>query len=209
MSPSTIRRALPGIARVIACSLLLSALFAACLYLHHTAMPFLQEHLLATDKKTTAWIAEQVSYSLPFIFLCVFLTLAYRGMDRRDGKAAREKLCITILVSVLVYGALLPVVHQISQNLYTAAVEAGVAVPETDGGVPQTLMMKLHDWFIRLSIPLGLLMVFYGMRAARERHTPEEAEEAPLTVQEYNDRRAAEAAEEDAPSSEMKASEIS
>ena len=58
-------------------------------------------------------------------------------------------------------------------------------------------MMKLQDWFIRLSIPLALLTVFHAMRARREREHPEtEAEERYLTVDEYNARRMAESAAE-------------
>ncbi len=198
MSKSALRRALPGLVRVLACSLLLALLFAGCLYLYHTAFPFLHDHLIDSEKKTTAWFVEQLSFSLPFIVICLFLTVAYHGLDRRDGRASREKMWITLLVTALTYGALLPYLNHVSHDLYAAAVEAGAAIPETDAGVPWTLMMKLHDWFIRLAIPMGLLAVFYGARSVRERQEPDEADEPLLTVEEYNARSAAAADGEEA-----------
>ncbi len=197
MSQSTIRRTWPGVVRVLACSLLLSALFAACLYLYHTAFPFFREHLLETDKKTTAWFVKQLSFSLPFLVMCLFLAIAYRGSDRRDGVAAREKMWIVITVTALTYCVLLPLINHQSKELYEAAVAAGAEIPETDGKVPWTLMMKLHDWFIRLPIPMALLTVFFGVRSARERREPDEPEEPLLTVDEYNARMAAENAPEE------------
>ena len=52
--------------------------------------------------------------------------------------------------------------------------------------------MELHDWFIRLTIPLVLLMVYHSARARRERLFPETEEGEPLlTVDEYEARKAA------------------
>ncbi len=188
MSSSAIRRALPSVVRVLISTALLSAMFAACLYLYHTAFPFLREHLLSTEKKSTAWFVEQLGYSLPFILLGLYFTIAYHRLDKRDGVASREKLWITVLVTAVTYCVLLPHVHGLSEEMYAVAVEAGAKIPETEGGVPWTLMMKLADWFIRLSIPMAIVMTFYGMRSARECRCPDAPEEPLPTVEAYSAR---------------------
>ncbi len=198
MSSSAIRRTLPGVVRVLISTALLSVLFAASLYLYHTAFPFFRDHLLDSGKKSTAWFVEQLSYSLPFLLLGLYFTITYHRLDRRDGVASREKLWITVLVTLVTYGVLLPCVHHMSREMYAAAVEAGAKIPETDGGVPWTLMMKLSEWFIRLSIPLAVVMTFYGMRSARERRCPDETEDVLPTIEAYTARQ--QAAEEEASS---------
>ena len=83
--------------------------------------------------------------------------------------------------------------HLFHGFLHTNALAAGESIPTTERGVDITLLMELHDWFIRLTIPLGALMVFHATRARREIRFPEEAEEPLLTVAEYEARRAASA----------------
>ncbi len=192
MSQSTVRRVLPGILRVLVSGILLTALFAGCLYLYHTAFPFWHNHLIQANMKTTAWFVEQLSFSLPFLVICLFYTIAYRGMDRRDGVVSREKMWIAVVVTALTYGVLLPILNQVSKDLYASAVASGATIPETSVGVPWTLMMKLHDWFIRLPIPMALLIAFYGVRSAREKECPDEPGETPCTVEEYEARQNAE-----------------
>lgn len=176
MSVSSSRRIAASVVRVLLCGVLLAAAVAGCLYLHHTAFPFLRERLLETEMKTTAWIVKQLSFSLPFILICVFFAVAYRGTDRRDGVASREKQWTVILVTLLTYAALLPYVNHLSGEMYAAAVASGAEIPVTEVDVPLTLMLKSREWFIRLAIPLGLLMLFYGVRAAREKHCPDLAD---------------------------------
>ncbi len=196
MSSTTIRRTLPGIVRVLISSILLSALFAACLYLYDTAFPPLHEQLLDTGKKTTAWFVEQLSFSLPFIILCLYFTIAYHGLDHRDGVASREKMWITILTTLVVYLGFLPYLNHLSGEMYAEAIASGATVPESEGGVPWTLMMRLHDWFIRLSIPMAIVITFYSMRSSRERRCPDEPEAPLMTVEEYNAMMSARAASE-------------
>ncbi len=188
MSLPSVRRALPSVVRVLISTLLLSGLFAACLYLYHTAFPFLEAHLLDTGKKSTAWFVEQLSYSLPFILIGLYFTITYHAIDKRDGVASREKFWIAVLVTLCTYGVLLPYVNHVSGELYAAAVEAGAEIPETEGKVPMTLLMDLLEWFLRLSIPMGIVITFYGMRSSRERRCPDEPEEAFPTVEECNAR---------------------
>ncbi len=174
-----------SILRVLCGGLLLSVLVAGSLYVHHTAVPFLQDRLLATDKKTTAWFVEQLGFSLPFIVICFFHTIVYRKSPR-DGVAEREMMWQVILVTLFTYCIMLPYLNNLSHDMYAAAVEANAKIPETDGGIPWTLMMKLHDWFIRFSIPLALLWGFHGMRASRQRQFPcEDEDESFPTVEEY------------------------
>ncbi len=183
MMSSPVRRVLLSITRVLICSILLSALLSACLYLHHTAFPFLEDHLSATNKKATAWLVGQLRFSLPFILICLFFAISYRGVDRRDGVATREKMWIAVLVTVFAYAVLLPYVYRLSEELYANAVASGAVIPETDVGVPWTLMLKSREWFIRLSVPLGLIIVFYAVRSARERLSPETVDDLSATEQ--------------------------
>ncbi len=176
--------------RVLVCVVLLSVMLSACLYLYHTAFPFLHDRLTETEKDFTAWVVTQLSFSLPFILICLFLAVAYRGTDRHDGLASREKQWIVILLAVFAYAILRTYVSHVSEEMYRAAAAAAEAAGtkplETDGGVPLTLMLKSREWFIRLAIPLGLLILFYGVRAAREKDAPDEVEE-PVYVTDNGD----------------------
>ncbi len=183
-----------SILRVLLCGICLSALVAACLYIHHTAVSFYLERLLAEEKKHTAWIAEQISFALPWIVICLFQAIAYAKLDHRDGVARREMFWEVVLVTVFTYTVMLPYLNGLSQEMYDAAVAAGADIPETDGGVPWTLMMKLHDWFIRLAIPLALILTLHGMRARRESLAPD-MPEVKLTLAEYEASLAAEASD--------------
>jgi hypothetical protein len=59
--------------------------------------------------------------------------------------------------------------------------------------------MELHDWFIRLTIPLLMLMVYHSARGRRERTYPETEEaESLLTVAEYEAQKAARMAAQEA-----------
>lgn len=170
-TPST-RRTIWRQVRVVLFSILLTTAVAGCLYLHLTAFPFLRERLLETEMKTTAWLLKQLSFSLPLVLICLFFTVSYRGIDRRDGVASREKQWIVILVTLLSYAVLLPYVNHLSNEMYEAAVETGIEIPKTDANVPWTLMLRCREWFVRLAIPLGLLILFYSVRAAREKDCP-------------------------------------
>ncbi len=180
------RERILSLVRILLGGLFLSALVAGCLYLYHTAFAFYEARLLEEESKTTAWIVGEVGFSMPFIVICLFHTIAYWKHDR-DGRAEREMLWQIVIVAVLTYGVLLPVLSNLSDSMYTAAVEAGATIPETEGGVPWTLMMKLHEWFIRFTVPLAILGVFRAMRASRERRFPNQPDEEPLmTVEAYN-----------------------
>lgn len=168
-----IRRVLPNAVRVLACTVLLSAITAGCLYLHLTAFPFLRTHLSATGLSPVAWIVEQLSFSLSFILTCVFLAIAYKGTDRRDGVASREKQWIILLLALFTYAILLPYIKHLSGEMYAAALASGAEIPLTDAGKPWTLMLKSFEWFIRFAIPLMILVIFYGARASRERCCPD------------------------------------
>ena len=173
MATSYTRRTIWSLVRVVLSGILLTAAVAGCLYLHLTAFPFLRERLLETEMKTSAWLIKQLSFSLPFVLICLFFAVAYRGIDRRDGMASREKQWIVLLVALLSYAALLPYVNHLSKEMYESAVAAGIEIPTTDANIPWTLMLRCREWFVRLAIPLGILALFYGVRAAREKDCPD------------------------------------
>ena len=169
-----------SILRVLLCGIFMSCLVAACLYLKYSAVDFFHARLLDQGSKTSAWILKQVSYALPWIFMCLFHAITYRSRDRHDGVAAREKFWEVVLVTVFVYLIMLPHMRQISDAMHAAALEAGATIPQTEGKVDQTFIMLFHEWFVRMSIPLGALMVFYSAQARRQRLRPETEAEEPL-----------------------------
>ena len=184
--------------RVLFCGILLTLLVAGCLYLHHTAFPFFRDRMLDEKSKTIAWLTKQLGFSLPFLVICLFHAAVYGGRDPHDGSVRREMFWEVAMVTVLVYAALLPYLSSVSEALHTNALAAGEKIPQTAAKVDRTLLMELHEWFIRLIIPLALLLVYHGSRARRERFRPETEEEpAPLmTVAEYEAMKAVKAAAE-------------
>ena len=171
-----------SILRILICGVLLSVLVAACLYCKYTAIDFFHARLLEQESKTSAWIIKQVSFALPWIVICLFHGLVYTKHDRRDGIAQREMFWEVLMVTAFVYLLLLPYLKNVSEDMYAAALEMGADIPQTDGKVDKTFLMIFHEWFIRMAVPLGVLLVFHSTRARREELHPEtEAEEPMMT----------------------------
>ena len=193
LSPSSRNAAGFSVLRVLLCGLLMTALVAGCLYLHHTAFDFFRARMLDNGSKTIAWLTKQVSFALPFAVICLFHAAVYGGRDPRDGSVRREMFWEVAVVAALTYAVLLPYLSSVSEALHTNALAAGEKIPLSEGKVEITLLMELHEWFIRLTVPLALLLLYHGVRARRERFRPEtEAEPAPLmTVAAYESQRAA------------------
>ena len=181
-----------SVLRILLCGLLMALICLACLYVQYTSLDFLHTQLLEQEKKTTAWFVEQLRFSLPFILICVFQTAIYTRHYRRDGIAQREMAWEVLLCAVLVYGVALPCLSELSEGLYHTALMQGEAIPTTPNvNVDITLLMELHEWFVRLSIPLAVLFIYHSARAYHEIKHPEELEEEiPLTVEEYEAMRA-------------------
>ena len=180
-----------SILRILICGVLLSVLVAACLYCKYTAIDFFHARLLEQESKTSAWIIKQVSFALPWIVICLFHGLVYTKHDRRDGIAQREMFWEVLMVTAFVYLLLLPYLKNVSEDMYAAALEMGADIPQTEGKVDKTFLMIFHEWFIRMAVPLGVLLVFHSTRARREELHPEtEAEEPMMTKAEYDALRA-------------------
>ncbi len=158
--------------RVLVMSVLLSLLVAGCLYLHHTVFTDARTHFLDAESKSIAWMVRELGYMLPFIVIALFQYAVYHRYDREDGILQREMMWEMALVALLTYAVLLPYVCHLSDELYAAAKllteQTGEKLPQTEGKVDRTLAMDLHQWFVRLSIPLALLGVYHGSRASRE-----------------------------------------
>lgn len=185
-----------SILRVLLCGVFLSVLVAACLYCKYTAIDFFHARLLEQESKTSAWILKQVSFALPWIVLCIFQGMVYCKHDRRDGIAQREMFWEVLLVTIFTYLILLPYLQNVSDKMYAAALEVGADIPQTDGKVDQTFIMIFHEWFIRMAVPLGALMLFHSIRARRERLHPEtEVSEPLMTRAEYDAMKLAQQAE--------------
>ena len=185
-----------SILRILICGVLLSVLVAACLYCKYTAIDFFHARLLEQESKTSAWIIKQVSFALPWIVICLFHGLVYTKHDRRDGIAQREMFWEVLMVTAFVYLLLLPYLKNVSEDMYTAALEMGADIPQTDGKVDKTFLMIFHEWFIRMAVPLSALLLFHSVRARREMDYPEtEAEEPMMSRAEYDAMKLAEVAE--------------
>lgn len=186
-----------SILRVLLCGVLMAVLVAACLYLYRTAFTFYHARMLDNQSKTFAWFVEQTGFSLPFIVVCIFQYAVYHKHDRRDGVAAQEMFWEILLLSALVYGVLYPYVNAISDAFYTNALAAGESITQNAGKVDVTLIMELHEWFIRLSLPILVLLIFHSSRARRERLYPNtETVEPVITKDEYHAMKAAAAAQD-------------
>ena len=155
--------------RVIVMSVLLFLLVTACLYLYHTAFREYGVYLTEQDKKSTAWITEQISYMLPFIAIAVFQYAVYAKHDNRDGVLQKERAYEILITALLVYLVLLPYVWQKSDALLKVSLIAKLDVDKTEGKEYQTLLLSVMEWFIRLAIPLGLLYVYHHARAKAEK----------------------------------------
>lgn len=154
--------------RMILMGLMLFALITACLYLYHTAFREYGTYLTESEKKSTAWIVEQLSYMLPFIAVAAFQYAVYAKHDNRDGVLQRERAYEILIAAALTYLVLLPLVWKYSDAKLTLSLMAGMDVPKTEGKEYETVMILLAQWFARLSIPLCLLFVYHMARAKAE-----------------------------------------
>ena len=160
-------------------SLLLFALICIELYLSQTALITLYDQLLEdygfTDnkgwQKIVAWFVKELRFWLPFITIAVFQYATYRGYDPENGIPHKEKAWQVGIVTVRVYGGLLPYVAVLSRNAKELAAAEGTSLPLTEAGLEDTLLLRTTLWFVRLAIPLLLLLVYHastGYREARE-----------------------------------------
>lgn len=164
------------VTRTLLSGIFMTALVAVSLVVHHSAILFYRERLIDAGFKSLGWLLEQFGYALPFVILCVFPALVYRASDRRDGVARWEMFWAVVIVAILTYAVFLPCVARYSGILYDRAVAAEVEIEMTAGKVPLTLLMRVYEWFVRLLIPIAILLVFHASRAMRERRCPDEEE---------------------------------
>lgn len=163
--------------RVVLFGLIISLLCAASLYMHNTVLAEFHDYLIETDSKNSAWIVSQLSFMLPFLTMIIFQCVVYAPRDAHDGIAQREMLWQTVIVAVLVYGALLPHIACVSKSLTDAAVAAGeelerfavVGEKSTTYGGTKTLLLETLEWFIRFCVPLGLMTLYRSTKYKREK----------------------------------------
>ena len=157
-----------SVLRVIAMSLMLFLLTAACLYLHNTIQENYVSYLTTAEKKTTAFLAEQLSYMLPFLAIAVFQFAVYAKYDNRDGILQKEQAWEILILAVLVYLVLLPYVKNYSDQTLTLQLAAGIEVEKNAGREYEALFLDVFQWFVRLSIPLIFLLTYHFVRAGVE-----------------------------------------
>ena len=165
--------------RIVVFSLFLFVLVAIELYLSETSLSVFHEQLLndythTEDKgwqKTVAWLVNQLRYWLPFLTICIFQYAVYRNHNTENGVCQMEMAWQVGILTVLVFGGLLPYVAHVSEAARELALANGETLPLTDGGKESTILLRTTEWFIRVSIPLLLLLVYHatcGKREAKE-----------------------------------------
>ena len=165
-----------SIARIIVFSLFLFVLIAIELYASETSLSVFHEQLLSdythTEEKgwqkTVAWLVDQLRYWLPFLTVCIFQYAVYRKHNSENGICQKEMAWQVGILTVLVYGGLLPYVAHISKTARELAIANGETLPLTEGGEESTILLRAAAWFIRVSIPLLLLLVYHATCGTRE-----------------------------------------
>lgn len=168
LPPKETRKYRFSILRVIAMSLMLFLLTAVCLYLHNTIQETYVSYLSTAEKKTTAFLAEQLSYMLPFLAIAVFQFAVYAKHDNRDGILQKEQAWEILILTALVYLVLLPYVWNYSNQTLTLQLAAGIEVEKNAGREYEALFLDVFQWFVRLSIPLIFLLTYHFIRAGVE-----------------------------------------
>ncbi len=162
-----------SVLRILLIGLFLSVLTALCLYLHHHAFREYLDYLKEADKKSTAWIAEQLGYMLPFLTIAIFQYAVYAKHNRKDGILQREMAWEILIVAAFTYLILLPLVWYKSDITLKVSLAAGIQVDKTDGKEYQTLLLSVAEWFVRLIIPLCLLFVYHTAMSRAEKQEAE------------------------------------
>ena len=181
--PAATRRISPT--RIVVFSLFLFVLIAIELYASETSLSVFHEQLLNdythTEEKgwqkTVAWLVDQLRYWLPFLTVCIFQYAVYRKHNSENGICQKEMAWQVGILTVLVYGGLLPYVAHISKTARELAIANGETLPLTEGGEESTILLGAAAWFIRVSVPLLLLLVYHASCGKREaKETPDSAE---------------------------------
>ena len=142
-----------NILRIIYVLVLCGVLFGAIaleFMLFETKGVELYSKLIADTKKTRAWFLLNIGYALPFITICAVTTLAY--LSDRSRRAHIEKAVITAVSSILTYATLIP----LAKDMMIA----------TDEKSPERVYMV--TWFIRLIIPVVLIIAYQIVRSQDE-----------------------------------------
>ena len=161
-------------------SLLLFALICIEFYIGETALTVFYDQLLGdfshtNDKgwqKIAAWFVKELRFWLPFLTVCIFQYVTYRGYHAENGVCHKEMAWQVGIVTFLTYGGLLPYVAVLSKDLQALAISNGEELVTNAGGVETTLMLHASIWFVRLAVPLLLLLVYHAARGRREAATP-------------------------------------
>ena len=157
-----------SIFRVITVSVLLFLLTTACLYLHKIIMEEYVSYLTTAEKKSTAFLAEQISYMLPFLAVAIFQYAVYAKHDNRDGILQKEQAYEILILAALTYLLLLPGVWIYSDKTLTLQLAADIEVAQNGKKAYQTLLLDLFQWFVRFIIPVCLLFTYHILRAKAE-----------------------------------------
>ena len=160
-------------------SLLLFALICVEFYIGETALTVFYDQLLGdfsyTEnkgwQKIAAWFIKELRFWLPFLTVCIFQYVTYRGYHAENGVCHKEMAWQVGIVTVLTYGGLLPYVAVLSKDLQALAISNGEELATNAGGVETTLMLHASIWFVRLAVPLLMLLVYHAARGRREAAT--------------------------------------
>ncbi|MBE6585394.1 MAG: hypothetical protein E7645_02580 [Ruminococcaceae bacterium] len=172
-----------SVPRILFVGVMLFVLVAGCLYLYHNAFSEYGQYLIDEEKKTSAWLVEQLSYLLPIITVAAFQYCVYAKYDHKDGLLQRERAYELLILAGLVYLVFLPLLWRYSDRQLILSLMAGLQVDKTEGKTYETLFLKVLPWLIRFSVSIMLLFVYHMARAKAEKIETKTAEAEKATLE--------------------------
>lgn len=150
--------------RLIATALLLCAVTFGLFYLHSGKVAEVIEALTAEEKyPNTIWLIEFTSSAVPILAAVILMNIMYSDKKSYVPVYTQiEKLVVSIVLVLFVFGALLGYVFYRSRGGEIVDAETGEAI--------KTLWDKTYMWFFAQILPLLILVSYHLIRIGSEKN---------------------------------------
>ena len=150
--------------RLIATTLLLCAVTFGLFYLHSGKVAEVIEALTAEEKyPNTIWLIEFTSSAIPILAAVILMNIMYSDKKSYVPVYTQiEKLVVSIVLVLFVFGALLGYVFYRSRGGEIVDAETGEAI--------KTLWDKTYMWFFAQILPLLILVSYHLIRIGSEKN---------------------------------------